>query len=215
MLNLGLPTILSRIVTLMIAFTVHEFSHALIATTYGDDTPRNQGRLSLNPFVHLDPMGSILLIVAGFGWAKPVPINPAVLRLRSRYATMWVSLAGPLSNFLLAVLAAIPLRLGWVAQSPSGKIFPSPFNFLFDFLVINLLLMVFNLIPLAPLDGDKVLEMLLPSSVRDLFQTIRPYGPLILLVLLFGLPLLGVDLISMVMTPTIKFLLNLLLGVKS
>jgi Zn-dependent protease len=212
MLNLGLPTILSRVLTLIIAFTVHEFSHAFIATAYGDETPRENGRLTINPFAHLDLMGSILLIVAGFGWARPVPINPTVLRDKSRYAMMWVSLAGPLSNFLLAVLAAIPIRFEIVTYTPSGPILPSPFNFLVDFLVINLLLMVFNLIPLAPLDGDKVLEILLPGFAGEWFAKIRPFGPMILLVLLFGLPMLGLDLVSMYMQPTIKFLLSLLLG---
>ena len=212
MLNMGLPTIISRILTLIIAFTVHEFSHAFVATTYGDETARENGRLTLNPLAHLDIMGSILLIVAGFGWAKPVPINPAVLRQKSRFAVMWVSLAGPFSNFLLACLAAIPLRLGLVPYTQSGNLFPSLFEFLFDFLLINLLLMVFNLIPLAPLDGDKVIEAFLPGVAGEWFAKIRPYGPMILLVLLFGLPMLGVDIVSMYMQPMIKFLLTLLLG---
>jgi Zn-dependent protease len=126
---------------------------------------------------------------------------------------MWVSLAGPLSNFFLAALAAIPIRFGLVLYTPSGRIFPSFFEFLFDFIVINLLLMVFNLIPLAPLDGDKVLEFLLPDGARGWFEKIRPYSPMILLVLLFGLPLLGLDIVNMYMQPTIRFLLSLLIGV--
>jgi Zn-dependent protease len=212
MLNLDLPTIISRILTLIIAFTIHEFSHAFVATTYGDTTAKDNGRLTLNPLAHLDIMGSILLIVAGFGWAKPVPINPTVLRQKSRFALMWVSLAGPLSNFLLACLAAIPLRFGLVPYTPSGTIFPSLFNLLFDFLVINLLLMVFNLIPLAPLDGEKVIEAFLPGVAGEWFAKIRPYGPMILLVLLFALPRVGVDIVGMYMQPMIKFFLMLLTG---
>ena len=114
MLGLDLPTLISRIFIILIAFTVHEFAHAWTANYFGDDTPRLNGRLTLNPLAHLDIMGSLLLIVAGFGWAKPVPINPYALRKHSSAGVMWVSLAGPLSNLFMAILAAIPLRLSLV-----------------------------------------------------------------------------------------------------
>ncbi len=158
-------------------------------------------------------MGSLLLLIAGFGWAKPVPINPFVLKQRSRSAVMWVSLAGPLSNLLLAFVAAMPLRFGLVPYSTvQGGIFPTPFFFLLEFIVINLSLMVFNLIPVSPLDGEKVLEFLLPTSALETFERIRPYGPIILMVVIFALPYVGIDLIGLIMTPVIRGLLQLFVG---
>ncbi|MBI9048065.1 MAG: site-2 protease family protein [Anaerolineaceae bacterium] len=213
MFDLDPATIISRVLTLVIAFTVHEFSHAFVATAYGDNTARSQGRLTLNPLSHLDFFGSVLLITLGFGWAKPVPINPDVLQKKSRYATMWVSVAGPLSNFLMAVIAAIPLRYGFVQNLPSSRYFPSVYSFLIDFLFINLLLMVFNLIPLAPLDGEKVLEAFVPSVLRNMFAKLRPYGSFILLALIFGLPRLGIDVFDMFLYPIVSSVFQILLGV--
>ena len=101
-------------IVLITAFSVHEFAHAWTANYFGDDTPRMNGRLTLNPLAHLDPIGSLMLIFAGFGWAKPVPVSLYALERRSPAAPMWVALAGPLSNFLMALLAAIPFRLGLI-----------------------------------------------------------------------------------------------------
>ena len=132
-------------------------------------------------------MGSLLLLVAGFGWAKPVPINPYVLERRSPAAVMWVSLAGPFSNFLMAILAAIPFRLGLVSVAngfaPSAGFLPSFDKVMVWFIYINLLLALFNLIPLAPLDGEKIATYFLPPSIGRYFEIIRPYGPMILLLL--------------------------------
>ncbi len=208
-----IPTLLSRIIILVIAFSVHEFSHAFIANAFGDDTPRQNGRLTLNPAAHLDLLGSLMLLVAGFGWAKPVPINPYQLQRRSPNAVMWVSLAGPLSNLLLAVLAAIPFRLNLVPLTYSAGMLPSLYIFLLEFIVINLSLMVFNLIPLAPLDGEKIAYSIFPASWANTMDRIRPYAPVILLVLVFVLPMVGVDIIGMIMRPAITNLLRLLLGV--
>src|SRR3990172_9910159 len=110
MLNLTLPVFISRVFTLVIAFTIHEFAHAWTADQLGDDTPRSNGRLTLDPLVHLDVIGSLLLLVTGFGWAKPVPINPYALQRRNRAGTMLVSAAGPFSNLLMAILASLPFR---------------------------------------------------------------------------------------------------------
>ena len=115
MLDLTPATLVARLVVLVIAFTVHEFAHAWTADWFGDDTPRLYGRLTLNPLAHLDFLGSLLILVSGFGWAKPVPINPISLQRRNPYAPMWVALAGPMSNLLLAAIAAIPLRSGLVS----------------------------------------------------------------------------------------------------
>jgi Zn-dependent protease len=131
-----------------------------------------------------------MLLFVGFGWAKPVPINPYALERRARSAVMWVSLAGPFSNLLLAILAAIPFRLGLVSVSagfaPSTGILPSLDMLMVTFLYLNLVLAFFNLIPLAPLDGDKILAYLLPDNLAMQFERIRPYGPMILLLLILA-----------------------------
>jgi Zn-dependent protease len=205
--------IISLIITLLIAFTVHEFSHAWVATAFGDETPRMNGRLTLNPFAHLDPIGTILLLVAGFGWAKPVPVDPYTLRRRSSLALLWVSLAGPFSNFLMAVVAAIPLRLGIVPfVSSSNALLPSPYYFLNVFIDINLVLLLFNLIPVAPLDGEKILDAVLPPNAARVFDNIRPYGPLILLAIVFVGPALGFNILGAIISPALNAIFKLLVG---
>ncbi|HEY9078266.1 MAG TPA: site-2 protease family protein [Anaerolineaceae bacterium] len=214
MLGLNPSILISRLIILGIAFTIHEFSHAWTADRLGDDTPRLNGRLTLNPLAHLDIMGSLMLVFAGFGWAKPVPVNPYAISRRSSAGLMLVSLAGPLSNFLLAVLAAIPFRLGLLqlSFSNSSSFFPSPSLFLIQFIYINLTLTLFNLIPLAPLDGDKIAEYFFPPSWQRGLEKIRPYGPIILLVLLFALPYVGIDIWGLILEPPLRALLNLLIG---
>ena len=214
--DLNLPTLISRIFVLLTAFAVHEFAHAWSADRFGDPTPRNNGRLTLNPMAHLDPMGSLMLIVVGFGWAKPGPVNPYALARRSSAAMMWVSLAGPASNLLMALIAAIPFQLGLVsafaAFTNPGEILPSLDKLLFEFVTINLLLMLFNLIPLAPLDGEKILYYLLPVSGQRVMDSIRPYGPLILLAVLFLGPLLGFNIIGSIIGPPLIALRSVLVG---
>jgi Zn-dependent protease len=216
MLDLNLPTLISRIIVLLTAFSFHEFAHAWVADHFGDDTPRLHGRLTLNPLAHLDPIGSLMLILAGFGWAKPVPVNPYALRRRSESALMWVSLAGPLSNFLLAILAAIPFRAGLASSSIAnisiGGIFPSLAQFLYEWIYINLVLMLFNLIPLAPLDGEKIADYFFPPSWADFLDRIRPYGPMILLLLFVGGSSLGFNIFGLILGPPMNYIMGLLLG---
>jgi Zn-dependent protease len=200
------PTIfIIRAITLVIAFTIHEFSHAWVATMFGDETPRMYGRLTLNPLKHLDPLGSLLLLFAGFGWAKPVPINPHAMRSRS--GVMWTSLAGPGSNFLMAIIAAIPLRLGVPVSSTNVLGF-----FLINFMEINLLLMLFNLIPIAPLDGEKIAEYVWPPAWGAVLERISRFGPIILLAVVFLLPYMGVNLLGMALNSPINNLEHLLIG---
>jgi Zn-dependent protease len=181
--------LITFLIILMVAFPVHEFAHAWTANYFGDDTPRLNGRLTLNPFAHLDIWGTLLMLFVGFGWAKPVPVNPYLLRRRMPSAPMWVALAGPLSNLLIAVLAAIPFRLGLVstlqAQMGGTGFLPTLPQVLGQFVSINLFLMLFNLIPLYPLDGEKVAEYLFPPAIGNFLDTIRPYSSMILLVLVF------------------------------
>ena len=214
MLGLDVSTFLSYVVVLFIAFPVHELAHAYTANYFGDDTPRLYDRLSLNPLKHLDPLGSLLLVVAGFGWAKPVPINPYALQRRSPAAVMLVSLAGPASNLLMALLAAIPFRLGLVSVgqaqvdmfTSSERLLPTLPQLLWVFTFINLVLMLFNLLPVPPLDGDKILDYFLPPSWQRGLEKIRPYGPLILLAIIF------LGLLDFIISPPLRFLMGLLVG---
>lgn len=213
MLGLTMDIFISRVVVLIVAFTIHEFAHAWTATQFGDETPRQYGRLTLNPLAHLDPLGSLLLLVVGFGWAKPVPVNPYVLQRRSSSALMWVSLAGPLSNLLMAVLAAVPFQVGLLSQYNSGplnRFLPSPGEIGIIFIEINLLLMLFNLIPLAPLDGEKVAEYFFPPNLARAWDTIRPYGPIILLLVAFVGPTLGFPILTWIIDPPMRVMLRLL-----
>jgi Zn-dependent protease len=201
MFNIPPAMLIANLCVLLVAFTGHEFAHAWTANFFGDDTPRLNGRLSLNPFVHLDVMGSLLLVIAGFGWAKPVPINPYVLQRHSRAAMMWVSFAGPLSNLLMAGLAAIPLRFGLVEPQPifAGQLIPTLGQILSQFVVINVILAFFNLIPIPPLDGDQIAEFFFPPTwVQFLDRYIRPYGPVVLIMLVFVLPMLRLDILHWV-----------------
>jgi len=214
--NLDPATLIARIIVLIFAFSIHEFAHALTATSFGDDTPRINGRLTLNPLSHLDPMGSLMLLFAGFGWAKPVPVNPYVLERRSSAALMWVSLAGPFSNLILAILAAIPFRLGWASISdgfaPATGILPGFSKILVEFVWINLVLMLFNMIPLAPLDGEKILYYFAPANWSRTLDNIRPYGPMILITIVFVGPMIGFDLIGRIIMPPLQALFQLLVS---
>jgi Zn-dependent protease len=198
---------LARIFVLVIAFSVHEFAHAWAADRFGDNTPRMNGRLTLNPLAHLDPIGSLMLLFAGFGWAKPVPVNPYALGRSSPSALMWVALAGPMSNFLMAVLAAVPLKLGLLTLGGFG-----PFNasfaieFVYQFIFINLALMLFNLLPIAPLDGEKIADHFFPPSWTRVLDTIRPYGPIILVLLMVS------GLTWLLISPPLYLLFNILVS---
>jgi Zn-dependent protease len=211
--NLSLPILISRIITLLIAFTFHEFAHAVTATLLGDDTPKVHGRLTLNPFAHLDIMGTLTLLFAGFGWAKPVPVNPYAVQRKSKAGMMLVSLAGPSANLLLGVIAALPLRFGWVPLTmTTSAILPSLGDFLLEFLFINLSLFLFNLIPLAPLDGEKIITFFLPEHWAEVYDRIRPFSPYILLAIVFILPTLGLDLINIIIREPLMDLALFLIG---
>ena len=207
------PILISRIITLFIAFTVHEFSHAAVATLFGDPTPKAAGRLTLNPIKHLDVFGTLMLLVAGFGWAKPVPINPYAIKQKSKAGVMLVSLAGPVSNFLLASLAALPLRFGWVPLfSGSSAIFPSLGEFILEFVFINLALFLFNLIPLAPLDGEKVIAYFLPEHWVEVMERISPYSAYILLFIVFVLPMIGINVMDIILNQPLIGMTRFLIG---
>jgi Zn-dependent protease len=169
-----------RVLVMIVAFTIHELAHAVVADRLGDPTPRRMGRLTLNPAAHLHPVGSLMLLLVGFGWARPVPVNPLNLR-GDRHASMaLVAAAGPLSNVALAMLAALPLRLATVA--------PLAEAFLAEFIFINLALAFFNIIPIPPLDGFKVLLGGLPARAAEQLQPMEQFGFLIVIAVIYGVP---------------------------
>jgi Zn-dependent protease len=168
---------------ILVAFPVHEYAHAAMAVALGDDTPRRQGRLTLNPMMHIDWVGALLIFLAGFGWAKPVEWNPRRVNTDVRTAAILIALAGPLSNLVLALLSLLLARI-WVFQSSFV------IGFLDAFAYINVALFVFNLIPIPPLDGSHVLFALLPGSATQLRWQLSQYGFLILFAVLFLAPAL-------------------------
>ncbi|MFQ5428417.1 MAG: site-2 protease family protein [Thermodesulfobacteriota bacterium] len=172
----------------LFALTLHECSHAWVAMRMGDPTAKSMGRVTLNPLKHLDPIGTIALFVSGiFGWAKPVPVNPANFRDPAK-GMLWVSLAGPLSNVFLAAVFAISLRLMDFITIPFVSTTPyiyGPILIMMKIsILINISLAVFNMIPIPPLDGNKVLMSLLPYNRALSLSRLEPYGFMILMVLL-------------------------------
>ncbi|MBL8058007.1 MAG: site-2 protease family protein [Anaerolineales bacterium] len=212
MLGLTAPEIIARVITLLIAFTIHELAHAWVADQLGDTTPRRMGRLTLNPLAHLDPVGSLLLVFAGFGWAKPVMTNPYNFRNGPRLGMALVAAAGPFSNLLMAILAAIPFRLGLLELSGRfstiSGLLPTPEYFLVDFIQLNILLMLFNLLPIGPLDGMKVLRGFAPREWDQALNLLEQWGMFILLALVF----LGQSVLSLVLGTPARLLINLILG---
>jgi Zn-dependent protease len=205
MFGFSISILLIRLIILFLGIPIHEWAHAWSAYQLGDDTASLQGRMTLNPIAHLDPIGSLLLLISGFGWGKPVPVSPYRMHTSPRVGMAISAAAGPFANFVLAMLLAIPFRLDWAIGSLNIR------SLLHIAIEINLGLMLFNLIPVFPLDGEKVLVGLLPSRWGDSLLRLRPFGMLILAVLLFVLPRLGVDLIGMVIWPVYGLLRSLLL----
>ena len=186
-------TAVAIITAFVVGIGFHEFSHVFVAYLLGDTTGRDLGRLTLNPIKHLDPFGSMMLLFVGFGWGKPAPVNP--YRLKTGPTTGWslVAIAGPISNFLMAAVLASFLRLDpfRTALIARGGVLTGWNYFLANVMVytiyINVLLGVFNLLPIPPLDGYRVALRLLPSGIASSFQRVEQYGPFILMAL-FAIP---------------------------
>lgn len=212
------------IIALLIALTFHEASHALVAYWLGDPTPKKMGRLSLNPFAHLDPYGALMILLIGLGWGKPVQIDAEKLKPGPKIGMALVAIAGPITNLLLAVLFAVPLRLKWFPLYPNIRI---PLGFLpfgvpalyvgmgpllQSIVVLSLALAVFNLIPLSPLDGSRLWQIILPTKLY--YQVAR--FELIGLVLVIGLILsdrfFGTNILAGILGPPVDFLFRKLMG---
>jgi Zn-dependent protease len=202
---------------LVAAIILHEISHGVVALFFGDDTARRAGRLTLNPLPHIDPFGSIILPAMGalagvpvIGWAKPVPVNPNRLR-NQRRDMLFVSLAGPATNLLLMLGAAFVARSLYHPPAFGGTIYLTqlslPVQIALEFAVVNLFLGLFNLVPIPPLDGAALLERVLPRQWLPGWYRFRPYGMLVIFLLVFwgGLP-------SHLLDPFLRRLYSFVLG---
>jgi Zn-dependent protease len=202
-----------RLITLVILFLtsmpIHEWAHAWAAYQLGDDTAALRGRLTINPLAHLDPIGTLTLVLFGFGWGKPVPVSPYRLRGNRRASRALVSAAGPFSNLILAMLAAIPFRMGWLSLHASGASIISLQGILLQFVSINLSLMLFNLIPIPPLDGSRVLAWLLPSTWASALERMEYLGGAALMLILYLLSRVGV--LGLLISPVMNFMIRALL----
>jgi Zn-dependent protease len=180
-------------IIILLSFPVHEFSHAWTANMLGDATARWQGRLTLDPRVHFDPLGGLLLIISTIGgliigWAKPTPVNPYNLRYGRRGEAL-VAASGPISNLLMAILAAVPVRLIWADPSlvltlQGSFVAGLLYNILFMFVVINALLAVFNLLPIPPLDGWKIVGGLVSARLAYQMRQVEQYGFIVLVLII-------------------------------
>jgi Zn-dependent protease len=194
----------------LLAISVHESAHAYVAYRLGDPTAKELGRVTLNPIPHIDIFGFIALFIVHFGWAKPVPVNPANLKEPIR-DSLWISLAGPASNFILAVLSAIVFRMlvPFLAYSDGGL-------FVLDMILfsvrLNIILMVFNLFPLPPLDGFHILEGLVSYETYLKLQQLHSMGPMLLLGLIFLSNFSGLNIFGAIFTPVVRTLGGFLIG---
>lgn len=183
------------LVTILIAFTIHEFSHAYFANKFGDPTAKLLGRVTLNPVAHFDLLGVLLLVIAGFGWARPVPVNRANFD-RPRLMGSIVSVVGPLSNLLLAIIGAVIYGIlfgsGVLGNIGNERVITAIMTFLPMFSVTNFFLFMFNLIPLPPLDGYRILEDVLPPSISRKLQGVEQWSIIVFLLILIIPPLQAV-----------------------
>ncbi|MBI3740189.1 MAG: site-2 protease family protein [Chloroflexi bacterium] len=197
------------LIALIVGITIHEFSHAFAADRLGDSLPRRQGRLTLSPLAHLDPVGTLLFLISGFGWGRPVQINPFALRAAPRVGEAIVAVAGPASNILLAAFIAIPLRLlPFFAEGLPGNADLIAASLLRGVLTYNLILAFFNLIPIFPLDGFAILKGLLPADLAFQLDQTRAWGTAILFLLVFA----GGGILGSIIGPPIFFVSRVLIG---
>ena len=217
---LFLTLVLSTLFALLVGVGFHEACHAFMANSLGDKTPGSQGRVTFNPLAHLDPAGTMMMLFVGFGWGKPVQFNPYGLKVSPKAAMLLVAGAGPVSNFAAAFLLALPIKLGWVPYiNPFGSVRGVAGGqefaglFLTGAVTLNIILGVFNLVPIHPLDGFKVVVGLLPGDLSNEFAKLGQYGPGVLM-LLIALPFVtGYSPLSQIIGPTAIRLLRIFTGI--
>ena len=199
---------------ILLALTFHEFSHAYVAHRYGDDTAERSGRLTMNPLRHLDPLGTIMIFLVHFGWAKPVPVNPFNLK-NPRKNMLWISAAGPISNMILALISGLIFRLfSGFAVAPAGDTLPGVLVLMvFLSMKINLALAIFNILPISPLDGSKILYGLLPPGFGKLIFALERYGPFILIGLIIFSRAADVSILGRLIWPFVDFFSKLFAGI--
>ncbi|MFQ5811935.1 MAG: site-2 protease family protein [Anaerolineae bacterium] len=205
------------LLSLLVAIDVHEFAHAWVANELGDPTARYQGRLSLNPLVHLDPMGTMMMLFSlfsgfGIGWGKPVPVDPRYLRKGPRVGMGMVAAAGPLSNLVLAAIAAVPIRLG--LSLPWSLL-----NLLLILISVNISIALFNLLPIPPLDGASILRGILSTirarwayQVSDALDRMQVQGPIIFLLLIIVDQVLPISILGLILGTPYRLLYRLIVG---
>jgi Zn-dependent protease len=212
--GLQLSTVLSYLIALLVAIPFHEFAHAWSATRLGDTTAQRAGRLTLNPAAHLEPVGTILLLTAGFGWGRPVPVNPnGFYKVSPKAGMALTSLAGPVSNLILAALFFIPFRLNAFPASmwTESAWLPSLPGIVSAIVIMNVSLAFFNLIPLPPLDGFKVVMGVMPNEIVRALMPLERYGSFLLLALFLVGPMIGFDVFDKVVGPAVQGFLSLLM----
>ncbi len=197
--------------SILVGLTLHELAHGLVAFLLGDPTAKENGRLTLNPIKHLDPLGTILLFIAHFGWAKPVPVNPRNFSFPKRDMSL-VALAGPLMNLVLAAIYGFGIRM--VEQmvpgsESSGRIL---LDFLYLGLMINVSLALFNLLPIPPLDGSRLLHAAIPLRYERTYGRLERYGAFVLLAVVLVSNLMHVSIIGRMLRPAVSFFLRLFTG---
>ena len=206
-------SIILLIPVILFALSVHEYSHGMVAYRLGDPTAKYAGRLTLNPLSHLDPMGTIMIFLVGFGWAKPVPVDPSYFANPKR-DMLWVALAGPAANMVLALLSGLVIRFISVNPEPflANTFGPSFITMMYRSLHINLMLAVFNLLPIPPLDGSKILYGVLPPEYEHIAYNLERYGPSVLFgLIIFGM-FTGVSIFWIFIGPFVGFFSGLFAG---
>lgn len=206
-----IPTMITFAIVLIFAFAYHELAHAVVADRLGDPTPRSYGRITLNPARNLDRTGLILALLIGFGWAF-TPINPLYFRGNPRRAFAIVAIAGPLANLAMAGLLGLPVLLGLVTYTPPMEVLPSLYSFLTFGVYYNLLLFAFNLIPIPPLDGFRILLGILPPDIAVQMEQLYRYSMMIFLGVFFLLPAVGFNVAGEILGPVIGFFYPIFTG---
>lgn len=206
MFGLTPDILLARLLVVLLGIPIHEWAHGWVAHLLGDTTPEREGRLSFNPFTHLDPLGTLLILTTGFGWGRAARVNPNLMHKAPspRIGMALSALAGPFSNFIQAFILALLLKSGWIHAEWLVMV-------IIYAIAVNIGLIAFNMLPIPPLDGSRVLAGVAPPRVADFIESLEPIAPYLLLGVLFVLPRMGIDLVKWMIVPLYDLLWRVLL----